>query len=188
MLKEEYLKKLYKIDPLTGAYIIEINIDYYLEVFNDLDRAQLKCRDIDSELERFLHECSIEVPFKSPFIIRFYIRLDKINMEREGALREGIRTYYYFLKELEQEKIKNNMKLSLKYAAYALVFLILWNYLQKNYGNEIVRATILEGLLVGSWVLLWECFSNIFFKNDDNKRNIKEYERLIKSKIQFVYP
>ncbi len=187
MLKEEYLRKIYKTDPLTNSYIIEINIYNYLEVFNDLDRAQLKYRDIDSELERFLHECSIEIPMRHPIMLKFYVSGEDKNPEREASIREGIRTYYSFLKVLEKGKLRKNIRLSIKYAAYAVVFLVLWHYLRKAYGDVVLGITLLEGLLVGSWVLLWECFSNLFFINDEKKQNIEEYERLIKTKIEFIY-
>ena len=41
------LGKFYQVDPATGAFLVEVALDRYEDVFNEWDPAPYKRRDLD---------------------------------------------------------------------------------------------------------------------------------------------
>lgn len=57
---------MYLIDQVSHAYMIEVALDQYTDIFSEWDPAPFKRRDLDSDLKLYLEECSEEIPFKYP--------------------------------------------------------------------------------------------------------------------------
>ena len=51
--KKNYLKQIYKMNPDTKAYIIEVSLIDYNEIFNGWDPSPIKRRDLDPDLISF---------------------------------------------------------------------------------------------------------------------------------------
>jgi hypothetical protein len=54
-------------------------------------------------------------------------------------------------------------------------------------GKGLIAYTIINGFEVGVWVFMWEAFYGIVFERRGEKKKIKEYKRLLDSKISFAY-
>jgi len=55
---EKVLEKIYERDKDTGAFIISVAIEKYVDVFNELDSAPWRRRVLDHDLRMFLEDCS----------------------------------------------------------------------------------------------------------------------------------
>src|SRR3989339_2067890 len=75
------LEKLYECEKDTGEYIISIAIERYPDVFNELDSAPWRRRDIDYDLRVFLEESSADIPIKYGIILQFSVEKDKQDPE-----------------------------------------------------------------------------------------------------------
>ncbi|NLK36137.1 MAG: hypothetical protein GX301_12020, partial [Gracilibacteraceae bacterium] len=92
--KKNYLKQIYKMNPETNAYIIEVSLIDYNEIFNGWDPSPIKKRDIDPELLHFLEECDSDIPLKFPLELTFYLPEDQYDREKEKLSRVGIKNYF----------------------------------------------------------------------------------------------
>jgi len=75
--KKNYLKQIYKMNPDTNAYIIEVSLIDYNEIFNGWDPSPIKRRDVDPELISFLEECDSDIPLEFPLELMFYLPEDQ---------------------------------------------------------------------------------------------------------------
>jgi hypothetical protein len=96
-------EELYRFDEKTGAYIIEIALDKYSDIFSEWDPAPFKLRDIDHDLELYLEGCSDDIPYRYPLILSFTIPMGErdINIEQQACkgLRNGFKFKIYFIKK-----------------------------------------------------------------------------------------
>ena len=53
---EKSLERIYERDSSLGAFIINIAIDNYPDVFNELDSAPWRRRDLDHDLRIYLED------------------------------------------------------------------------------------------------------------------------------------
>ena len=67
------LEGIYEKDQATSAFIIATAIERYTDIFNELDPAPFKKRDIDQDLRVFLEDCSADIPLKYNVILQFNV-------------------------------------------------------------------------------------------------------------------
>lgn len=180
-------KKIFRYDKKSDSYIIDISIDIYGDLYNEWDFSPFKRRDLDSNLIEYLEESSFEIPLKHELIINFFMPEDMKNLQKEHRSLIGLKNYFkYMLFKTESEIRQHNIR-AFKYALIGIVLvsisIFFQNYINKNLYFEILP----EGFYVGGWVFIWEMFSIIGFQNSERKQKIKEYKRLIQSKLEYIY-
>ena len=70
------LEGIYEKDQATSAFIIATAIERYTGIFNELDPAPFKKRDINQDLRVFLEDCSADIPLKYNVILQFNLLKD----------------------------------------------------------------------------------------------------------------
>ncbi|MFH1414522.1 MAG: hypothetical protein ABIH89_00330 [Elusimicrobiota bacterium] len=182
-----HFKDIYQTDKETGAFVIEVALDKYDEVFNEWDPAPYKKRDINHDLHTFLDECSDDIPLKYKLMIILNLPEEKRNDEKEQIILEGIMIYFLFMLDLVRKEIAVGNKRGMVYIAISAVFLVLAIIMQYKLQNNVLLSVLQEGLFIGGWVFLWETFNSFVFHNKINYSNIRKLKRFIDAKIEFRY-
>ena len=81
---ERRLERIYEKDP-TGPFIISIALDRYVDVFNELDSAPWRRRDLGHDLRMFLEECSTDIPLKYDLILQFNVEQEKQDPQKRNT-------------------------------------------------------------------------------------------------------
>jgi hypothetical protein len=95
--KKSLLERIYERDPVSKAFIIKISIDHYKDIFNDLDPAPFKIRDLDPDLKIYLEDSSGDIPFKNEITLQFNAPAKIRDDEIEERVKMGLKTYFQFL-------------------------------------------------------------------------------------------
>jgi hypothetical protein len=185
--RKSLLEKIYEQDPGSKAFIIKISIDHYKDIFNDLDPAPFKIRDLDPDLKIYLEDSSSDIPFKNEIILQFNAPKKIQDNEIEEKVIIGLRTYFQFLIRSFKRDIKRAYKKGLGYILTAFTFLLFAFYLISIIPEDFLYITLVEGLFIGGWVFLWEAIAVFVFKNRDINIQRKRYERFNEATINFVY-
>lgn len=183
---KKYLAETYKKQD-KNTFIIEIDLEKYIEVFSEWDKSPFVKRDIHPELETFLSSCSDDIPLKYKLSLHFYLP-ESIKDERaERIIRKSMENYYdYLIFEYQKEK-REEKEEAIKYLVISLVFLS-FGYLGKiNFFKNIILNTVNEILFIGGWVLMWEFFSKIFLTHDKLRKEYKKSKRILEADIVFKY-
>lgn len=183
----EYFKKYYSSDSRTGAYQIEISLDKYTDVFNEWDPAPFKKRDIDPAFEDYLKGCSSDIPLKYKIELFLCLPEDQYDIQKEGIIKEGIKTYFQSKTEIIKKTIRFMNKNTGIYALVSVVFLILALSLETSSTSNVFINLLLQGLFIGGWVFLWEALNIFVFHKSKIKYQYRVYERLLRSDIEFKY-
>ncbi|MBN2406105.1 MAG: hypothetical protein JXJ19_00250 [Elusimicrobia bacterium] len=185
--KKDDFKSIYTLDEETGAYIIEIALDKYSDIFNEWDPAPFKKRLLDPDLFDFIDEKAEEIPLKYKVLFYFHIPKEVQSQDSENTIIEGISTYYNTLHDAEQKEIMRTNKRIIRYiiTAFSLLFLAIGT--QTVAPLNIFLNVLQEGLFIGGWVFLWEAFNVFFFAGKHRMRRAREYTRYAQAPIWFKY-
>lgn len=175
------------MNPETNAFVIEISLTDYSEVFNGWDPSPVKRRDLDPELVGFLEQCSSDIPLQFPLELQFYMPQKSFDKEKETLSVEGLKNNFEFTIHSIRKKLAEIRQKTMVYVIAAFAFLSA-GYAARGLANFGMVTTILtEGLTIGGWVFLWEAFSLFFFAGQEQHTRLKKYLRFRAAGINFKY-
>lgn len=184
---EKALERIYQRDKETNAFIISVAIQDYVDIFNALDSAPFRIRDIDQDLRIFLEESSSDIPFKHDIIIKFSVSREKQNEEKEEKVKLGLKTYFSNVRNSLRREISGSYQKSTFYMAASFLLLLASYSLRPLFVDSIVFTTLVDGVSIGGWVFLWEAISNFVFKSRAARDKLKQYKRFSCALIRFHY-
>ncbi|MDD3477692.1 MAG: hypothetical protein PHP32_02360 [Candidatus Izemoplasmatales bacterium] len=184
-MKKDELKKVYKYDEEKKCFIVEISLDYYLEMFNDWDAAPLKRKDLEPELVEYLENVAEDIPLHQNISIVFMMPKSVENTQTESVSRQVFINYYGYLIHLNQRQIRRNWKRSFGYLTTGIIFLIAATLLPT--GTTLPLEVLSQGMYIGGWVFAWEAISAAVFQMSELRAKNKRYLRYQRAQIDYVY-
>jgi hypothetical protein len=186
MRKKRFFQKLYKLDETSSAYMIEVSLDTYDEIYDDWDPSPFKKRDIEDEFNDFVINASQDIPLNFEIIIVLYLPLPRKDSQKETTLISAYKNYYaYALERLNKTK-SNLYKKIIYYLLFSVFLLSIGTFFFREDQNLFI-SVLHEGVFIGGWVFLWEFFTNIFITRRELQEEYRLYKRLYQSDIKFIY-
>ncbi|MGE5580246.1 MAG: hypothetical protein ACM3WU_09410 [Bacillota bacterium] len=185
--KENFLKQMYRTNPDTNAFIIEISLDDYSEIFNGWDPSPVKRRDLDPELVGFLEACASDVPLRYPLELQLYMPQEKLDKDKENLSREGIRNNFDFTIHSVRKSLMEVRQKTAVYMIAAFAFMSVGYASGRLAQLGWVTTILTEGISIGGWVFLWEAFSLFFFSGQEIRARLKRYLRFQSTEVVFKY-
>lgn len=186
MSKKRFFQKLYKLDETNNAYMIEVSLDNYDEIYDDWDPSPFKKRDIEDEFNDFVINASQDIPLNFNIIIVLYLPQSKKDSQKEATLIAAYKNFYaYALARLNKTKSNLYRKITF-YLLFSLFLLSIGSFFFGESQNVFINV-LHEGIFIGGWVFLWEFFTNIFITRRELQEEYKLYKRLYQSDIKFIY-
>ena len=178
---------MYRTNPETNAFVIEISLDDYSEIFNGWDPSPVKRRDLDPEFVGFLEQCASDIPLRFPLELQLYMPAGKLDKDKESLSREGIKNNLDFMVHFIRKSLAEIRQKAMIYVTAAFAFLSV-GYASRHLADlGMVNAILAEGLSIGGWVFLWEAFSLLFFSGQEERNRLKRYVRFQDAEIIFRY-
>ena len=181
------LRYIYHTNQYNNAYLIELNLDNYDDLFNSWDGSALDRKELDPELSHFLERASYELPLKNKVELCFYLPESEKDKKMEADSRATIKNNFRMKQFFIDRNLKNNNKKILTYVVMGVLFLISAYLIPETKDLSLLISLLMEGLFVGGWVFLWEAFSIFFFGSRELKDKKKRYFRYLDSDIVFKY-
>ncbi len=176
---------LYRTNTENNAYLIEVSLDDYSELFNGWDASPVRRKDLEPELLDYLEEAGTEIPIKQSIEMVFYLPKDKRDAEKDERSITTIQNNFKVVNQMIQKKIERNYRRLLVYVTLSLIFLVAAYLLRNVTTLSLLTNIMIEGFFIGGWFLLWEAFSLFFFDTHEFKIRQKIFKRFIDSKIIF---
>lgn len=181
-----HIKNQYKYEKENNAYLIEVSLDDYDEVYDDWDPSPFKKRDIEDEFNDFIYQSSEDIPFQYNLYIILYLLTTTQDIKKENALIFAYRNFYAYALEKIQRNWQSIRKRTITYLGLSFVFLGV-GYFYSTDAENVLLSVLNEGVFIGGWVFLWEFFTDLFITRRDLGREYKLYKRLYESEVRFVY-
>ncbi|MDP2684841.1 MAG: hypothetical protein Q8P20_07445 [bacterium] len=174
------------MEKKTPTTDININVDYYREIYNEWDFSPLNNSDLDDDLFEYLEESASEIPKKHKIRIIFHIPPSIQDTEKEKKGIEGMRNYFnYYIKKYNY-KLKLEKRNSVAYGIFGLFLLFIGSLLERIIPEVIFADFLIEGFFIGGWVLFWELFSTLFFRQGKINERISNFKRLFNADIIYI--
>lgn len=181
----EYLKEIYSQNE-NGDFILEVFLDRYTDAFNEWDSAFLDVRDLHPGLVYFLERCSKDIPYNKNIELNFMVSENKDSYNEQVLIKALRANFKYQLLSLQEDLRKLNISI-FKYFLISVTLLLLSFALKPDLEFNMLSTTLLEGVIIGGWVFLWQAISLFSFNRPELIEKLKEYNRLLNSKITFSY-
>jgi hypothetical protein len=183
--KQKTLDALYDKEKSSNAYIINVSVKAYEDIFNNLDPAPFRRRDLNVDLIRFLEDCSLDIPLRFKTIIQFHVP-EKIRAEElETRIATGLRNYFSFIMSSYRRRIKLSDQRSMYFVGISFLLLLLASFMNRFDFQSLLFKTINEGVIIGGWVFMWEAISSYSIKKREITNQYKYYKRFLESPIHF---
>lgn len=175
----------YNINQETNAYMIEVSLDDYSELFNGWDASPLRRKDLEPELMDYLEQASEEIRIKEKIELCFYVPKEKRDLEKEFKSSTSIMNNFKVVLSVIHKQVSRSYRRLIMYIFSSLILLTL-AYLLRNVSDVSLLVSIsVEGFFIGGWFLLWEAFSLFFFDMHEIKLREKRFIRFVSSDIYF---
>lgn len=182
--RKEHLS-LYSFNPQTRAYVIEISLDDYSELFNGWDASPLKRKELEPELMDYLEEAALEIPLREQAEICFHLPGHLRDPEKEAKSSTAILQNMRVQLLLTQRKLGEIYRKALTYAVISLLLLTVAYAVPAPASLQLFTKIITEGVFIGGWWFLYEAFSMLFFVGHDVRRRRSVFLRYLESPIHF---
>ncbi|PSN12419.1 hypothetical protein C7293_20200 [filamentous cyanobacterium CCT1] len=183
-LKTELFDQIYAIDTVNNAYMIEVALDHYTDIFSEWDPAPFKRRELDPDLQLYLESSADEIPAKYTIEVCFTLPPGTRNEALEADVRAGLKNSVDFKLYLFKKEIRLINTRTARYVIAGLGTLLVAR-LAEPLDINIFTSVLTEGLFIGGWVFLWEAVSLFFFSNRDLYNRYRTYKRLRGSEVIF---
>lgn len=176
---------LYNQNTDTSAYMIEISLDDYSELFNGWDASPVKRKGLEPELMDYLEQASTEIPLKEKTELCFYMPTPLRDSDKEARSIKAIINNFRVELAMIEKQIKRNYRRLVVYIIFAIIFLFAAYFLRNASGLSMLTNILIEGFFIGGWFLLWEAFSLFFFDTHEIVIRKRLFQRFLTSKIYF---
>ena len=190
IFEKQRIKDLYRYSKELNTCYIDVEIDFYRELYNEWDFSPITNRDLDEELFEFLESSAEDISSKHKICIVFNIPENLKDLEKEEKSKQGFINYFNYEIRKQNNKIRKAANQAITCGVYGMLFLfcgtLATKFLEnhKSYSNFSFLA---EGLVIGGWVFGWTLIEIVFFKSEELFGERKIMERLRDAKIEFNY-
>ncbi|HOI84468.1 MAG TPA: hypothetical protein PLP48_00195 [Acholeplasmataceae bacterium] len=176
---------LYNTNPESKAYVVEVSLDDYSELFNGWDASPLRRKDLEPELMDYLEQAATEIPIREKLELCFYMPKEKRDLDKEFKSITSVMNNFKVVLSTIHKQLSHNYRRLAIYIIISLIFLSA-AYLLRNVTHISLFINIMiEGFFIGGWFLLWEAFSLFFFDTHETRVRQKFFNRFLISDIYF---
>lgn len=143
----------------TAAARIEVRVNELKQLFNAMDAAPFRDRDLDPNAEAFILEWSRDVERRRPLALIVHLGGEAPREEDRAVLEQAVHEFFSHRAISERHRLKRLFRLGRTCLAIGVGFLgtaiLLGDLVVEMVGNGDLGELIREGLLVGGAIALW---------------------------------
>ncbi|MFZ5949479.1 MAG: hypothetical protein ACOYXC_02145 [Candidatus Rifleibacteriota bacterium] len=180
------LENRYEFTP-DGKAIVDITVESISDLFNSFDKkAVFSRRELDQDFVDYLFDCVREIG-SDDFVVRVSIE-HEFNSLQENNLRKAIINYFAYVSEIEKIKFRKEMGKFFLLMLFGITLLALLSKykIPDSAEVEVWVKTAQEGLIIASWVAIWEAMTAIFFCWSPYFAKTEVYNRILTSEIKII--
>lgn len=165
---------------------IPIKVDSYEELFREFDYREVKERSINADLDGWIQEYILRVPYKLKNIdveLEVNMPVEVRDENKEEISKESIiNSYKEFLSREKKLSFMGVIRIGY-YIIAAAILLSCWYFIKNSKGDSLFTSLLDSG----GTVLLWEVMTLIFIESKNFKYKVRVNKKLSNMDIVFRY-
>ena len=147
-------------DPIPpNCQLIEVHVAELKQLFNAIDPAPFRQRDLDPAAEEFIVGWAREVPADAPLALVVHLDRPAGLPEEAAILRDAIREFFAQRAQVSRRRLRELFRRGRTSLVIGITFLavslVLGDIVARLLGERRVGEIVRESLLIGGWVAMW---------------------------------
>jgi len=139
--------------------VLELHVAEMRQLFNAMDPAPFRERDIDPNAEAYIVDWGREVPAGRPLGLVVHLGRESATPENTGMLRDAVHTYFLERAQATRRKLRQLFRVGRVSLLIGIAFLggaiVLGELVAGLVGKGSHGSIIKETFVIGGWVALW---------------------------------
>ena len=178
-------------DPLPPhCERLDIHVGELKQLFNAMDPAPFRDRDLDPKAEEFIVDWSREQPRSAQLALIVHLSRRAATAEEVTSLRQAVREYFAQSASHARTELRQLFREGRWSLLIGLLFLgvaiVLGDFLTGLAGRWDYGAILGHGLLIGGWVALWRTFEIFLYEWWPILGEARLYDRLSAMLVRVV--
>ena len=174
-----------------GCHPIEVHVAELNQLFNAMDPAPFRERDLEPAAEEFIVGWARELPPEKPLALVVTLDRPAGPPEEPAILREAIRDFFAAKAETTRRRLRQLFRVGRTSLVIGILFLALMiaagdlvaAALQGRRLGEILR----ESFLIGGWVAMWRPLEIFLYDWWPIRSEARLYDRLSRMPVRITY-
>jgi hypothetical protein len=146
--------------PPTAEWgVIEVRLREVRQLFDAMDPAPFREKDLDPDAEEYIVESAKELPSRAPTGLVIHLDESTGLPDEERAVGDAVRAHFARQSRLLRRKLVRLLRRGLVSlgigAAFLAALFVLARLVGHLMGESALAALFREGLLIGGWVAMW---------------------------------
>ena len=175
----------------AGCEVIEVRVAELSQLFNPIDPAPFRDRDLDPKVEEFIVDWAREAPREMP--LGLLVRLDRPAGPADEAdqLKDAVHRYFAQSGEASRRQLRRLFhlgRISLVIGLAALAgFTGVAQLVASRTGGGGLGAVLHESLLIGGWVAMWRPLEIFLYDWWPIRAEARLFDRLAAMPVRLSY-
>jgi len=175
-----------------GCTVIEVRVSELLQLFNSIDPAPFRERDLDPAVEEFIVDWSREAPANAPLALLVRIDRPANSAVDAGVVRDAIHEFFAQRAIAARRRLRRLFRVGRVSLTIGLVVLTLSiiaaQFVYRRTGGAGLSGIFHESLLIGGWVAMWRPLEIFLYDWWPIRAEAKLFDRLAAMPVRLSYP
>lgn len=161
---------------------IEIRLDELRQLFDALDPAPFRERDLDPRADEFIVESARELPAGTAPALRVQLARAAVEAAAAAEVETSVRQHYARRAAVERRRLRElfrtgriSLAIGLAFVAFALAFA---EWVAPLILSELAASFVVDSFVIGAWVALWRPLEIFLYDWWPIRAEARLYERL----------
>jgi hypothetical protein len=147
-------------DPISpNCQVIEVHVAELSQLFNAIDPAPFRQRDLDPDAEEFIVGWARELPADAPLALLVHLDRSAGLPQEPAVLRDAIREFFGQRGQVSRRRLRQLFRRGRTSLVIGVTFLavslLLGDIGARLLGERSVGEILRESLVIGGWVAMW---------------------------------
>jgi hypothetical protein len=165
----------------NGKVLLELTLSNVMQIFNSLDPSPFHEKDLDDDAEEYITDMVEDFPLADPLVLVIYLPSEVCRTEAATTLESAIHHHFTYKAAAAQRNLRQLMLRGRVTLAIGIGFVFLIgaiSTLLTRFGHSAPISWIANGLLIVSWVAMWEPVNIFLYGWWPVRRKMKVYEKI----------
>lgn len=174
-----------------GYTVIEVRVTEVLQLFNSIDPAPFRERDLDPAVEEFIVEWSREVSANAPLALFILVDGPAKSVDDAGVVRDAIHQFFAHRATAARRRLRRLFRVGRVSLVIGLavltIFLIAAQFVFRRTGGTGLSGVFRESLLIGGWVAMWRPLEVFLYDWWPIRAEARLFDRLAAMPVRLSY-
>jgi hypothetical protein len=171
----------------NGAILIEMRLRTVMQIFNSLDPAPFHEKDLDPDAEEYITGIVQDFPLAQPMKIVIHLPCREAECEEAQTLAEAIGNHFNYLEASAARELRLKFRQGRVSLAIGIAFLLSMGVISTliaPYTTHGYVAWVAGGLLIVSWVAMWEPINIFLYLWWPIRRKMLIYQKISRMPVE----